>query len=277
MQIVMPLFGFESRNIRSHSLSGSNISIQPLKENDLNLSELSGLSERDILRIKSASWALIYDGNDPKYKQLVNLLLMSFRIFSDLQPPVIKYRLCKDNNQSSSICQPMTSNFSAEKERAPYESTDIEQIEAGFQHLRKMDAMSSRTHNALYFLFRAFHADKWIDSFVLMMCSLESLFSKDKPGGATDAITTRVSSLLGSQMRCTKKDLANLYKLRSDMTHGRLEASDDVGENLRSLEHLEFVAVHCFRELVKRNAYVHYATKLERDNFMGTLNNGDNG
>ncbi len=108
-----------------------------------------------------------------------------------------------------------------------------------------------------------------------MMCSLESLFSKAAPGGATEAITSRVSSLLGSQTRCTKSDIEKLYDLRSKMTHGRLEVSDDPGENLKYLEHLEFITVCCFREIVKRNAYVHYATKSARDGFMGTLNTSD--
>ncbi len=56
------------------------------------------------------------------------------------------------------------------------------------------------------------------------------------------------------------------------MTHGRLEASDDPKKNLKYLEHLEFVTTRCIRELVKNNAYVHYAKKSTRDSFMGTLN-----
>lgn len=272
MQSVMPLFGFEGNNIQSYSFGDSGIFIRPFEGTACDFSELEGLSEKDICQIKRASWALVYEGDDDRYKSLVNLLLMSFRVFSDHPPPVIKYRLSKNSGQSFRINQPMTRNLSANKGRASYGSTDIEQIDAGFQHLRKMDAISPRTHNAIYFLYRAFHADKWIDSFVLMMCSLESLFSKDQPGGATDAITTRVSSLLGSRDRCTKADLENLYKLRSDMTHGRIEVGDDARKNLESLEHLEFVAVHCFRELVKKKAYVRYATPSERNKFMGTLN-----
>lgn len=270
MRIVMPLYEFERNAIQSFSFSDCDIAIKPfIPDEEVNF---SGFSKLDTHHIKSASWALIYDGGDPVYKPLVNLLLMSFRIFLDHSPPFIKYRLCKADNQVTKLNQPMTYNYSAEKNRIAYENANLLQIDAGFQHLRKMDATSTRTKNALYFLYRAFHADKWIDSFVLMMCSLESLFSKDAPGGATDAITTRVSSLLGSQTRCTKSDIEDLYDLRSRMTHGRLEASDDPGGNLKCLEHLEFVTVRCFRELVNSNAYAHYATKTARDRFMGTLN-----
>ena len=137
MRVVMPLFEFECSNIESYSFGDCGIAIQPLKENDLDLAELSKL---DAHHINSASWALIYDGEDTAYRSIVNLLLMSFRIFLDHSPPFIKYRLSKENNQATSINQSMTYNYSAEKERVAYEKTDFMQVEVGFQRLRKMDA-----------------------------------------------------------------------------------------------------------------------------------------
>jgi hypothetical protein len=111
-----------------------------------------------------------------------------------------------------------------------------------------------------------------MDSFILMMCSLESLFSKDKRGSATAAITTRVSSLLSSKPRCTKGDIEGLYELRSRITHGNIKASDDPGENLGKLNHLDFVTVECFRALAERKLYKEYSDKKCRDRLMSTLN-----
>lgn len=271
MRIVMPLYEFKCCAIQSFSFSDCDIAIKPFTpDEEIDFSELSKL---DTSHIKSASWAFIYEGDGPACKPLVNLLLMSFRIFLDHRPPFIKYQLCKADNQISKLTQPMTYNYSAETNRIAYENENLLQIDTGFQHLQKMHTTSTRTKNALYFLYRAFHADKWIDSFVLMMCSLESLFSKDtNDRNSTKAITNRVSSLLSSQTRCTKLDIEKLYEIRSKMVHGRLEASDDPGENLKYLEHLEYVTVRCFRELVNNKAYAHYASKAARDRFMGTLN-----
>jgi hypothetical protein len=105
-----------------------------------------------------------------------------------------------------------------------------------------------------------------------MTAALESLFSKDAPGGATEAIAARVASLLDSAERCTKADVEQLYDLRSAMTHGRIVASDDPGENLAKLEHLEYVANAAFRKLIETRKYTSFRTKAERDAYMGTLN-----
>ena len=224
--------------------------------------------------MEAESWALVYRGADlDTYPVLINLLLMSFRIFSDHHPPFVKYRVC---NEAPGLCarisQPMTYNFTVDKARYGFQLPDLEAIDAGFRHLRRMDTTSPRTHNALYFTYRAFHSHGWADAFLLMTNALESLFSKDTPGGATATMALRAASLLGSQPGCTKSDIQALYDLRSAMTHGRLVANDDPGENLKQLEHLEFILVRCIRELVARTAYRHYAKKDCRDRFMSTLN-----
>ncbi len=230
-------------------------------------------SEQDVTQMRQAQWALIYDGNDlAGYKALSNMALLAFRIFSPTCPPFIKFRLCEVTEESTRLNQPMTYNHAVPQARKPHSLHEMEAIRLGFEHLQAMDGLSARTHNAIYFLYRAFHCDKWIDSFLLMTSALESLFSKDAHGGATDAISTRVASLLGSVERCTKKDVEELYDLRSSMTHGRIVASDDPGENLKKLEHLEHITKASFRKLLESERYHCFCSKAARDAFMGTLN-----
>lgn len=271
MCIMMPLFEFELKGSTRFAFTDCPIAIEPFMDSDIPKVPL--FSEQDVRFMQAESWALTYDSPDTNsYKSLVNLLLISFRVLSDNYPPLIKYRLCKTNTQlCTRLGQPMMYNFSIQRPHKPFDDTDLRQIDVGFQHLRRMDAISPRTHNALYFVYRAFHTDKWIDSFLLMMSSLEALFSNDTPGAATRAITRRVSSLLGNRPRCTEADIKKLYQLRSDMTHGRVVVDDDAGKNLEQLGHLEFVVSRCFRELVNAAAYVHYETKPKRDHFIGTL------
>jgi len=272
MRVVMPLFDFNCTGITGYQFGTRSLSLEPLAKSDV--VKLSLFSEQDIRLIEQQHWALVYNGGAiGGYKSLANLLLMTFRIFSDQRPPFIKYRLCRDNDRlSTRLGSPMTYNYSARKPKVAFDAAQLSQIDQGFGHLQQMDRISTRTHNSLYFLYRAFHADKWIDSFILMMTSLEALFSKDKPGGATEAVSVRVSSLLKSRPQCAKANVEGLYELRSEMTHGRIMVSDDAGDNLKKLEHLEFVTVQCYRELVRQGAYRHYATKKARDTFMGTLN-----
>ena len=271
MRIVMPLFEFELKNITRFAFADCPLAIEPLVDSDI--PRIALFSEQDLGCIQRASWALTHDSPDINgYKSLANLLLISFRVLSDNYPPFIKYRLCNTNPQlCTRLGQPMRYNYTVQRLHKSFDGTDLKQIDAGFQHLRRMDAISARTHNALYFMNRAFHSDAWIDSFLLLMSSLEALFSNDKPEAATRAITRRVSSLLGNRARCTEADVKKLYRLRSDMTHGRVVVDDNAGKNLEQLGHLEFVVSRCFRELVNVAAYVHYENNLKRDQFMGAL------
>ena len=271
MSVVrMPLFQFQMLAERGFSL-GSGFSIARFEFSDAYRIPL--FSEQDVEHMRLAQWALIYEGNDAGgYKAQSNTVLLAFRIFSLQHPPFIKFRLSEVPEQSTRISQPMTYNYAAQRTRKPYSEQELEAIRLGFRHIQAMDTISTRTHNALYFLYRAFHSDKWIDSFLLMTSALEALFSKDAPGGATDAISTRVASLLGSADRCTKSNVEELYDLRSSMTHGRIVVSDDPGENLAQLEHLEHVTNASFRKLLETQKYLCFRSKSDRDALMGTLN-----
>jgi hypothetical protein len=198
---------------------------------------------------------------------------MAFKIFCEKRNPFVKYRLCfQDYSLCARLNDTITYNYSQPRTAGRFGSDDLAPIRDGFQSLTEMDQLSTRTHNAVYFLYRAWHNTKWIDSFIFMMCALESLFSKDKPGGATATITTRVSSLLNSKPKCTKKDIEDLYELRSRLTHGNIVASDDPDSNLAALNHLEYLTIQSIRALVETSSYKEYSSKSSRDRLMSRLN-----
>lgn len=272
MRIAMPLFGLELDGIDSYSFDGRQLLIAPFDKSGI--LKIPLFSEQDLHHMANeAPWALIYNSLDIRgYEQEVNTLLMAFKIFCEKRPPFIKYRLCSENSSlCKRLCETMTCNYSHPRTGKPFNSVDLAHIKEGFLSIIEMDKISRRTRNSLYFLYRAWHNIKWMDSFILMMCSLESLFSNDEPGGATKAITTRVSSLLSSKPKCSKGDIEDLYELRSRMTHGNIEASDDPGENLGKLNHLDFVTVECFKVLIERKLYKEYSDKKSRDKLMATL------
>lgn len=268
--VYMPLFGFSLGSDQGFSIS-PDLSISCFQFNDS--WTLPIFSEYDINNMKCAEWALKYEGDKQKnFLVDSNLVLMAFRIFSPQYPPFIKYVLDTEPEKSKPPIQSMIYNNAVPRAHGLYSPQDIETICDGFNHLQIMETLTPRTHNALYFLYRAFHNDKWVDSFLLMTSAIESLFSTDKKKGATKTISTRVATLLGSADRCTKNDIEQLYDVRSSMTHGRIVVSDDLNENLRKLDHLEYITNAVFRKLVETRKYLCYRTKLERDKFMGTLN-----
>ncbi|MFH1008911.1 MAG: hypothetical protein V1800_15660 [Candidatus Latescibacterota bacterium] len=277
-RIAMPLFGFECEQITDYQFGDTGISIEQFIEDDIVESPI--FSQQDILHMKNEpGFAFIFENeNIEGYESLTNLLLMSFKIFCEIRSPLIKFRICRDD---TSLCRLLNDtisyNYSFPRPIRAYRLSEIEVINEGFQALSDMDRISRRTHNALYFLYRAFHSTKWMDAYILLMCSIESLFSKDKPGSATSAITTRVSSLLNSRPQCTKKDIEDLYGIRSRIIHGNIAGPrfdveiKDRKANLKNLKHLEYVAIECFKEFAKNGLYRNYTDKSTRDDFLGTL------
>jgi len=272
MRILMPLFEYASIGIASYYFRSFPFSIEPLKGEDIIETKL--FSPQDISYMQMESWCLVFDGDDAQqYIEKSNLLLMAFRIAIQNIAPFIKYRLCKDDiSQCRRLDAPMVHNYESSPNRKIFNRSDLEKVDTYFGRLIEMNSVSTRTKNALYFTFRGMSAAKWIDAFMLFMAAIESLFSRDKPGGATETIKLRVSSLLNPMNGITKDDVGTLYDLRSKMTHGRIEISDDPKENLQSLSKLQRLLHSCLDIFLDKELYRHYATKKERDNFMGTLN-----
>jgi len=272
MRIVMPLFQYESTGINSYAFSSYPFSIQILKHEDIIKTEL--FSEQDLRHIKLEQWCLVFDGEDlANYIEYSNLLLMAFRVSSPCQAPFIKFRLCKESlDYCSRLNDPMTHNYESGLSQKVYTLSDLKNIDIYLGRLIEMKTTSTRTGNTLYFSFRGMTSGKWIDSFIMYMSAIESLFSKDAPGGATEIIKKRVASLLNPIIGVTKDDVGGLYSLRSDMVHGRVVINDDPNENLRELAKLERIVNACLNVFLEKGLYKNYLAKAERDKFMGTLN-----
>ena len=223
----MPLFQFGYLDSEPFHFSGNLLWIKEFNS-DEEIPKIDLFSKHDTDHMDLESWALIFDHDDTTgYRSKVNLLLLSFRLFSRGKPPFIKYRLCKEDiRECSRLTSTMTYIHEFEEKRLPYSKEDLFEIDAGFSALVEMDAVSTRCHNALYFLYLGFHTSHWIESFMFLMNSLEALFSKNKSGGATKAICIRVSSFMDFKPRCEHDDIEHLYDIRSRIVHGNIVASE---------------------------------------------------
>ena len=275
----MPLFQFGYLDSEPFNFSGNQLRIEEFNA-DEEIPKIDLFSKHDAEHMNLESWALIFDHDDiTGYRSKVNLLLLSFRIFSKGKPPFIKYRLCKEDAiECSRLTSTMTYIHEFEEKRLPYSNEDLFTIDAGFKSLTKVDEISPRCHNALYFLYLGFHTTHWIGSFMFLMNSLEALFSKDKSGGATKTICTRVSSFLNSKSRCEYDDIIHLYDIRSRIVHGNIVAKKEPDENLKELHHLQFVIIECMKKILLEKVYLKFIDKKTRDSYlegrMGTtLNN----
>ncbi len=272
MRIVMPLFDFYNDSTEEFVFEGGKYALRRFNPND-EIPKTDLFSKLDIEYMKEECWALVaQDPDTNKYEQEVNILLLSFRIYKSA-PVFIKYRLCKDDVYlCRRLCDTMRPILPKESCRI-ITPNDLNIINEGFKNLLCMEAISDRTHNAGYFLYRGLCSDKMIDSFVLLMMAVESLFSSEKRGGETKTICSRVSNFLDCRPRCRSEDIAKLYDLRSKIVHGKLVVGDDIKGQLGTLYELQYVVTQCMRKMLYDKIYLIYGDVQEKERYFNELVN----
>lgn len=272
MRIVMPLFDFCNESSEEFVFDLGSYSIREF-DADNEIPQIELFSEQDIDYMRMESWALVAEDPDvKKYKQEVNILLLSFKIYK-LAPLFIKYRLCKEDDSLCSRLNDTMQYVLREKSNRVITWNDLEVINNGFSNLLKMHPISNRTQNALYFLYRGFHSIRMIDCFVFLMSAIESLFSGEKRGGVTKAICSRVSNFLDRKPRCKYEDIKKLYDLRSKIVHGRVVVNDDIKGQLKTLHELEYVVTQCMKKMLDEKIYLIYSNVDKKENYFNKLVN----
>ncbi len=266
----MPLFDFYYDGSEEFAFEGGKYALQRCNPDD-EIPNTDLFSKLDVTYMKRECWAIVAESPDvEKYKQEVNILLLSFKIYR-LAPLFIKYRLCKEDETLCSILYDTMQYVLREKSCPIIASKDLAVINSGFSNLLQMRTISNRTQNALYFLYRGFHSSKMIDCFMLLMSAIESLFSDEKRRGATTSICLRVSSFLDNKARCTYQDINALHDLRSKIVHGRVVVTDDIKGQLPTPHELEYVVTECIKKMLDEEIYPIYSDVEKKENYFNKL------
>lgn len=275
MRIVMPLFDFAYKNENDFEFINSAYAVRKvdLKENDPGIA-LPGISEMDRKFIAREKWALVaHDPDLNRYTEEVNLLLLSFKIFT-LSRLFIKFRICDTDSSLSRIINDRMTYIPSDASTRLVTRAQLEEVAIGFDRLREMygaNSDSNRTHNAIFFLYTAyFNTAHALSFFALLFIVLEALFSNDQGGGATKTICKRVSALLENRARCAYPEIEKLYQIRSELVHGRRLASE-AGENLAAAHELEFVVSECMKKILNDRLYCLYNDPAKRDEYFEKL------
>jgi len=273
MRIVMPLFEFcfdDADFGREYEFLGGKYKLIRFDANH-EIPPMPGISELDRAYMEKEHWALLaQDPVSERYKEEVNLLLLSFKIFR-LSPVFIAYRLCKeDENQSTRLFEPIKYHL-YERPSEPLTRGDLDEVNEGFIRLLEMLRVSHRTHNAIYFTYRGLSCYKMIDSFALLTMAIESLFSPDTRGGVTKAICSRVSAFLGPSDPRSSADMHKLYGLRSRIVHGRVVVEDDIKGKVRVLHDLQRVLLKCLKKMLTERTYDVYRDDSKKEEYFKKL------
>lgn len=266
----MPLFDFFNESSEEFVFSGGKYALRKFDAAN-EIPEVELFSKQDVELMEMESWAVVAEAENLKhYKEEVNILLLSFRIY-ELARVFIKYRLCKEDVHCCFRLNDCLHIVIPNKSNRIITLNDLNIIDKGFSKLLQMDAISNRTHNAIYFMYTGFCAGKMIDSFLFLMCAIEALFSKENPGGATKTICSRVSKFLGNKSGYEYNDINELYVLRSNITHGRVVVGDEIKGKLNTLYKLQYVLVECMKKMLDKEIYLIYSDVQNKECYFNDL------
>ncbi|MBW8003201.1 MAG: hypothetical protein FVQ80_14470 [Planctomycetes bacterium] len=270
MRIVMPLFDFSKESSEEYMFSGGKYALRRFDVAD-EVPDIELFSERDIGVMEFQSWALVAEAeNLEHYKEEINRILLSFKIYK-LARVFIKYRLCKEDIKCCSILNDYLHIVMPDESNRVIALNDLDVIDKGFSKLLQMDTISNRTHNAIYFMYRGFCAHKMIDSFVLLMCAIESLFSNECRSGATRTICSRVSKFLDCKSGYGYEDIEELYNLRSKIVHGKVVVEDEIKGQLSTLYKVQYVLVECMKKMLDKEIYRIYSDVQKKECYFNDL------
>jgi len=233
-----------------------------------------GLSALDRKYISRENWALVATNPDDNFKAEVNLLLIAFRIYAKSNV-LIKWRFCEDNLKLSACLE---DRFRSLVTEISVDITDeiLNKVKANFIKIIEMYSISDRMKNALYFIWRGFCANKHMDSYILLVCAIESLFSGETQEDATRTVTKRVQYFLSDIKGFGGNQVNKIYKVRSDMVHGRIAHTNKANtlkrqENLKNLAKLEQLVFACMVKILENKLYLKYKNIEEKENYLNNL------
>ena len=271
-RVVMPLGQFKYLKMEEFAFSDGRLALREFDPNR-ELPDPGLLSEVDVQKVRQARWAIVATGEDlTGYKEDVSLLLMTFRLFSKDLSPIIRFRFSEDKSSPEMLMEVMSHDNSYPRLFEVYDIAAIGSINKAYMLLRGAEHISPRLKNSFYFLYVAFHVDRWSEGLIALMIALEALFSKDARDSSTDVICRRVTNFVADQSVCTKEEMVELYDTRSLLVHGKLQAGN-AAENLSLLARMEKVAIACFCKMIRENTFSFYANKPLRDQFLNQFDN----
>lgn len=204
-------------------------------------------------------------------KLLINLILLSFRIFKKTDC-ISKYILClTDTYYSIKYYESWKIADVGAKAVSDLQETDIHEIISGYKKLKSFYNLSNRTKYAVQFLYLAYTSHHWMQAFVLFMISLETLVSPPTEEKITKTIISRTRKLINNPKICSKKINNDLYKLRSDITHGRILVDLSFKDHITDVSKLQNIVLKTFEIVLSQNFRKNYKNEQSKEVFFQKL------
>ncbi len=271
MRIVRPLFAFSYRGTRFQFTD--NYSLERFDYKKDVPRNLAGLSKLDVSHISLEHWALVANNPNESYLSEINHLLIALRIYAQANA-FIKWCFCKEDSDYCRVAyecfRPLTmaTSLSVEENCLPT-------VRDGFLNLLEMYRVSDRTKNAIYFIWRGLCSQIHIDAYIFLVCGIEALFSNETSDAATITIIKRTQKFLSGIRGFGGDQIKKIYKIRSDMVHGRIPYTDknskQAKQNIENLAKLESLIFACIKKMLDEKIYLQYKDTHAKESFLNDL------
>lgn len=197
-------------------------------------------------------------------------MILSFRIIKQSYV-AIKYIICKDiPHESIRYSEYWKYAIVEDKEKRDFESLnsqDLDQIVDGYNKIKEFESIKGRTLHAINFLFLAYTSYYWMETFILFMTSIETLVSPSDERQITTRIIKRVRGLISDSNICSRKKIERLYKLRSNILHGRILENINFSEHKNELQYLQIIVLNAFQKILSEDFQSIYKNEESKEKF----------
>jgi hypothetical protein len=100
------------------------------------------------------------------------------------------------------------------------------------------------------------------------MTTLETLVSPSTEDKITSKIIKRTRKLINDSKLCSKRVIDNLYKLRSDIIHGRVLVDISFKEHQEEMVKLQVIVLKAFEIILSKDYHLIYKNEESKENFF---------
>lgn len=219
-------------------------------------------------------WCLSIIADEAKhfqYSQYLNLLLASFRIYYNTKC-YAKFKLCKrypiHDRKLHSI---FLSTLSKEQKKRIFCLEDMEVVNGAFENTIKLFHKSFRTRHALNFMYLGYTEYYALSSFILFITALESFYLPYKFSRIKALLRKRVPNFINDSSIVDEITIDELYKLRSEITHGKIKAELDMREFLPKVSKIQKILTATLKKIFDDNLIDIFSSEETKERYFGRL------
>jgi hypothetical protein len=225
-------------------------------------------------QMKECKWCIsvqenLYDRFENS--RYLSLLLMAFRIHFNTNC-FVKYKICTIHPEKEiKLHNQFLKTPTIEPVKEIFRIQDMKVVDNDFNNLLTLFNTSYRTRHALEFLYLGFTEYYALASFILYMTSLESFYLPYTWVPIKQTLKSRVNKLINDETIVTEDIIDELYSLRSDIAHGKIETDLNMIEFLPRVSQLQFILLSTIRIIFENNWIEKFATEELKEELFNSL------